>query len=626
MSERVDSSLCRALELRRAHRAQTPFSIGALHLGHEPVTVAPRGRGSMPFLSPGGDSSTAAAKLRSLTRLGSYEIVREVGRGGLGLVFEARSPAGERVAVKLLARTDAASVARFGRERRLLASFTEESGFVPLLDGGEAPSGPFLVMPFVAGGTLRDRLDGKPWPPERVAELGRTLGRALQEAHARGIVHRDLKPENVLFTAEEGSRPPRPLIADLGLAKHFDRSVSGASGSLSLSGTGAFAGTAGYMPPEQMTDTRLVGPASDVFSLGAILYECLSGEPAFHAGSMVELLAKAASGSFEALRKVRPDAPAWLAQAIERALAVDAADRFADGGTFARALVPRTESRRGLVAVAAVLLAAAIGAALLLRSGPAAPRAGETPTPPTAPAPSPTPPSGVAAVTSSSGSVDDDETRALVARGQELELAGQVNEALALLTQAVERAPRSALALAKRAGIRAKLGDLKGGLEDATRAIELDRNLALAWAVRGTCRGVLSDSEGEIADETQAIELDPSLAIAYGNRAVARGRLGDMDGQIADDTRAIELDARLSRAWYSRGYARSQKKDLAGALADENRAIELDPGHADAFLVRGMVRINSGDKAGRADLEHGLELQPDGPNAQHVRDWLRQNP
>ncbi len=553
-----------------------------------------------------------------MTRLGSYEIVREVGRGGLGLVLEARSPAGERVAVKLLARTDAANVARFGRERRLLASFTEESGFVPLLDAGEAPSGPFIVMPFVAGGTLRDRLDGKPWPPDRVAELGRTLGRALQEAHARGIVHRDMKPENVLFTAEEGSRPPRPLIADLGLAKHFDRSVSGASASLSLSGTGAFTGTAGYMPPEQMTDTRLVGPASDVFSLGAILYECLSGEPAFHAGSMIELLAKAASGSFEALRRVRPDAPAWLAQAIERALAVDPADRFADGGTFARALVPRTESRRGLVALASVLLAAAIGAALVVRSGPAAPRAGS--------APSPTRPSRVASVTSSSGSVDDDETRALVARGQELELAGQVNEALALLTRAVERAPRSALALTKRGGIRAKLGDLKGGLEDATRAIELERTFALAWSVRGTCRGGLEDSEGEIADETQAIELDPSLAIAYGNRAVARGRLGDMDGQIADDTRAIELDPRLSRAWYSRGYARSRKQDLAGALADENRAIELDPGHADAYLVRGMVRINSGDKAGRADLTHGLELQPDGPNANHVREWLRQNP
>jgi serine/threonine-protein kinase len=554
-----------------------------------------------------------------LTRLGSYEIVREVGRGGLGLVLEARSPSGERVAVKLLARTDAASVARFTRERRLLGTFTEDSGFVPLLDAGESPSGPFIVMPFVTGGTLRDRLNGKPWPPERVAELGRTLGRALQEAHERGIVHRDLKPENILFTAEA-----RPLIADLGLAKHFDRSAPGASGSLSLSGTGAFTGTAGYMPPEQMTDTRLVGPASDVFSLGAILYECLSGEPAFHAGSMVELLAKAASGSYEALGKVRPDAPAWLAQAIERALATDPADRFPDGGAFARALVPGAASRSRLVVAPVVFAVVAVGAAATgaaLRFAPAAPR----PHSPAAPPRPLAPPPRVAALTSGTDSVED-ETRALIARGQELELAGQVNEALALLTRAVERAPRSALALTKRGAIRAKLGDFRGGLEDATRAIDVDSTLAIAWSVRGTCRGSLQDSEGEVDDQTRAIELDSSLAIAYCNRAVARGRLGDLEGQIADDTRAIEIDPGLSRAWYSRGYARSRKQDLAGAIADETRAIELDPSFADAFLVRGMVRLDSGDRAGRVDLEHGLELRPDGPNADHVRELLRKNP
>src|SRR5581483_12298266 len=149
-------------------------------------------------------------------------------------------------------------------------------GFVPLLDAGDSPHGPWLVMPYVPGGTLRQRLARGPLSVAETVALGVELGRALGRAAAMGVVHRDLKPENVLFDAAG-----RSLIADLGLAKHFEEGAPGASQSVSLSRDGTILGTAGYMAPEQLVDAKSVGPEADVFSLGAVLYACLAGVPAY---------------------------------------------------------------------------------------------------------------------------------------------------------------------------------------------------------------------------------------------------------------------------------------------------------------------------------------------------------
>src|SRR5579883_1730117 len=149
-------------------------------------------------------------------RIGRYEVLGQVGRGAAGVVFRARSPEGGEVAVKVLLRTDAGSVARFEREKRLLSSFGEAEGFVPLLDAGADPNGAFIVMPFLAGGTLGARLAGGAPGRDETATLGRDVAAAVGGAHRSGVVHRDLKPENILFTADG-----RPLVADLGIAKHF---------------------------------------------------------------------------------------------------------------------------------------------------------------------------------------------------------------------------------------------------------------------------------------------------------------------------------------------------------------------------------------------------------------------
>ncbi|HZU96497.1 MAG TPA: serine/threonine-protein kinase, partial [Planctomycetota bacterium] len=213
--------------------------------------------------------------------LGRHEITGTLGRGGSGVVYRARSPEGRDLAIKVLIGRSNEARARFEREKRILASLGE--GFVPLLETGEAREGPFIVMPLLTGGTLRTKLERGPLPPDEVRALGLRLAEALGRAHAAGIVHRDVKPENVLFT--EGGEP---LIADLGLAKHFERSA--ATASVSLSYEGELRGTAGYMAPEQATNAKEADPRADVFALCAVLYEALTGEPAFKASSLIELL------------------------------------------------------------------------------------------------------------------------------------------------------------------------------------------------------------------------------------------------------------------------------------------------------------------------------------------------
>ena len=554
-------------------------------------------------------------------KVGPYEILGELGRGGMGAVYRVRSRDGTDAALKLLAKSDATTLARFERERRLLGSFTARDGFVPLLDAGTQGELSYLVMPVVEGGTLRQRLErGALGIPEALA-LARTLAEAMGRAHERGVVHRDLKPENVLFAAGG-----EPLIADLGLAKHFDREAPGASQSVSLSSHGELRGTVGYMAPEQILDAASAGPAADVFALGAILYECLAGRPAFEGMQAIEVLEKVTTGEVEPLSRTRRDVPAWLAAAVGRALARDPARRLRDGTALRRALEEPEPSRRPAKLLAATVLLVAITLVLVSRTLRPAPDA------PSSPPGGATRPVGLTAAELTrrararheGGDLDGaiaDYTRAIELdprcaeafvnranlRVARRDLGGAASDA----ERAVELSPGSAGVFAIRGDVRRESGDLDGALSDYDRAIRLDPGNSSTFFRRGSVRNARGDLEGALSDYDRAVELDPGSAPTITNRGTVRRARGDRDGAIADFTRAIELDPGHAPAFHDRGVVRLEKGDLAGAISDEGRAIELDPRYVEAFRGRGDARAAAGDLAAAiADYDRAIELDP----------------
>jgi len=209
-----------------------------------------------------------------------YELLRILGRGGMGLVYQARQLATNRtVAVKLMLAGELAGESarqRFRLEAEATAKLSH-SNIVQLYEAGEAGGRAFFSCEFMAGGSLASKLDGTPWDGTRAAKLVLPLARAVADAHAAGIVHRDLKPANVLLGADG-----TPKVADFGLAKTLD--------SDSNTHTGAILGTPSYMPPEQAGGAKAVGPAADVYSLGAILYELITGRPPFKGADFVSTI------------------------------------------------------------------------------------------------------------------------------------------------------------------------------------------------------------------------------------------------------------------------------------------------------------------------------------------------
>jgi DNA-binding beta-propeller fold protein YncE len=247
-----------------------------------------------------------------------YEILREVGRGGMGVVYLARQLSCDRqVALKMLLTAPQTGPQeqrhRFRAEAHAVARL-QHPGVVQLFEVGENEGRPYLVMEYVAGGSLADRLDGTPLPPQEAA-LVEKLARATHAAHQAEIIHRDLKPANVLLAGGE------PKITDFGLAKRLD--VAGQTVS------GAIVGTPSYMAPEQASSKgKAVGPATDVYGLGAILYELLTGRPPFKGTTPLETVLQVASDDPVPPRALQPKTPRDLETICLNCLHKDAHKRY----------------------------------------------------------------------------------------------------------------------------------------------------------------------------------------------------------------------------------------------------------------------------------------------------------
>jgi len=277
-----------------------------------------------------------------------YTLEQEIGRGGMATVYRAQDTKhGRPVAIKVLHSELAASLGpqRFRREIGVAARL-QHPHILSVLDSGETASGQlWFTMMYVDGESLRDRLRREhQLPLDEAIRITREVASALQYAHEHGIVHRDIKPENVLLT-HDGST----LVADFGIARALD--VPLADTGERLTGRGMVVGTPQYMSPEQAAGERDVGPRSDVYSLGAVAYEMLAGEPPFSGPTAQAAIAKMMSGQAPSVRRSRPAVPEAADIVLQQALAPVPADRFASALEFARAL--ETSGRSALSTVTA---------------------------------------------------------------------------------------------------------------------------------------------------------------------------------------------------------------------------------------------------------------------------------
>ena len=261
---------------------------------------------------------------------GGYKIERQLGEGGMATVYLADDLKHERkVALKVLKPELAAVVGaeRFLAEIKTTANL-QHPHILPLFDSGQTDSFLFYVMPYVEGDTLRDRLDrDHQLPVDEAISIATKVAGALQVAHERGVIHRDIKPANILLSKGE------PLISDFGIAL-----AVGAAGGGRLTETGLSLGTPHYMSPEQATGDAHVGPATDIYALGCVLYEMLAGEPPYTGTSAQAVLGKIIAGAPVSATGIRKSVPANVDAAIRKALEKLPADRFTGAQDFAKAL------------------------------------------------------------------------------------------------------------------------------------------------------------------------------------------------------------------------------------------------------------------------------------------------
>lgn len=279
-----------------------------------------------------GSASELAAALRGLRFGNRYQILREIGRGGMGVVYLARDPMLERdVAIKVIT-PDAMgpdAAARFQREARVVAKM-DHPAIVSIYDIGEHGGSLFFVMPYVPGTSLRDFLKEETLSLGDVIDIGIQTADALEYSHSKGVVHRDIKPENILVTrGESAAAEIRVRVTDFGLAM--------ATAQSHLTKTGTLVGTISYLSPEQLSQRELDG-RSDIYSLGTVLYECLVGEPPF-SGEIQSVLYRIAHETPPAPRLLGREVPEELEQIVMRCLEKDSAKRPQRAREVAEALI-----------------------------------------------------------------------------------------------------------------------------------------------------------------------------------------------------------------------------------------------------------------------------------------------
>jgi serine/threonine protein kinase len=304
-------------------RPATPDSDGAT------VTCSPGPREKSPAeaAAPGADGSAVTQGTPGRPAVPGYEILEELGRGGMGVVYRARQVKADRlVALKMIlagGHAGAEALTRFRREAEAVARL-QHPNVVQVYEVGEADGLPFFSLELVAGGSLDKKLQGRPLPAREAAALVERVARGVEAAHQQGVLHRDLKPANVLLAADG-----TPKVTDFGLAKRL-QGQPGVSAPGVQTASGAILGTPSYMPPEQaLGQLKKVGPASDVYSLGAVLYELLTGRPPFVGADLIDTLFQVATEEPVPPSRLNASTPRDLETICLKCLAKEPKKRYA---------------------------------------------------------------------------------------------------------------------------------------------------------------------------------------------------------------------------------------------------------------------------------------------------------
>ena len=301
-----------------------------------PTAPAPPNHGETLVRPSEGSPAKSPTQIPQATLTG-YEILGILGRGGMGVVYKARQVGLNRlVALKMIlsgAHASSEELSRFRTEAEAVARLRHPN-IVQIFDIGERDGRPFFALEYCEGGSLQQKLDGTPMEPRLAAALLATLASAIDHAHAHGIVHRDLKPANILLMAD-GS----PKITDFGLAKRLDDDQG-------QTGTEAVLGTPTYMAPEQAQGkTRQVGPRADLYALGAILYDLLTGRPPFRGTTALDTIQMVQTAEPIPPSRLQPGVPADLQTICLKCLEKDPAKRYAGAAALAEDLRAFIEGR-----------------------------------------------------------------------------------------------------------------------------------------------------------------------------------------------------------------------------------------------------------------------------------------
>ncbi|MEO7908567.1 MAG: protein kinase [Roseiflexaceae bacterium] len=543
--------------------------------------------------------------------LGPYRLLEQLGAGGMATVYKAYHAAMDRyVAIKVLPphlARDPNFRARFEREARTIARL-EHRYILPVHDVAESEGTPYLVMRYTDSGDLAGLITSGQLTTQRMIELVGQVAEALDYAHRQGVIHRDIKPANVLI-----SRDGDALLADFGIAKIYEDT-------LQLTGEGNMVGTPAYMAPEQLQG-KAVDARTDVYALGVVLYQALTGECPFIAETPLAVAMMHIHNPLRPPRQINTAIPEPIERIILRAMAKNPADRYQTAGEMADALRQ--------VAGLTPLPAAAILPKPMMVAPPATPSAptvvpADLAAVPDAGAP---PRVGVRTWWIAGASVAVLVVAVALAFGLMRNPSGGGTVADpttgAVATSVLPGDVRLALDTAMH-----QLDQNDGGaaLETLKPALAAHPDDPDLLAARGIANAIYTGADEARADIERALSLAANNPLAYYARGYLNQRIDKSDEAIADFTHTIELDPAFARAYYQRGQLLNYpKNDPAGQRRDINRAIELDPDLIAARMVRAsLLYYDSKLDAALSDINHVLGLAPKYSEALHLRALIYQ--